>query len=159
MFCSTKYLGGHSDVLAGVASTRTVDLWTKLHLMRTIFGSCLVSKPIVAVNIVLTGPTNNHLTTYTDDVIKRKHFPRHWPFDRGIHQSLVDSPQRPQRRSFDVFFDLRLNKRWNNQECRWFENHRAQCDVTVMCYRCGEMGQHKKGLNGIPTSLSLLNIV
>ena len=40
------------------------------------------------------------------DVIKWKHFPRYWPFVRGIRQS----PQRPVTRSFDVFFDLRLNE-------------------------------------------------
>ena len=27
-----------------------------------------------------------------DDVIKRKHFPRYWPFERGIHWSPVNSP-------------------------------------------------------------------
>ena len=42
-----------------------------------------------------------------DDVIKWKHFPRYWPFVRGIHRG-------PVTRSFDVFFDLRLNKRLSN---------------------------------------------
>ena len=32
-----------------------------------------------------------------DDVIKWKHFPRYWPFVRGIHRS-------PVTRGFDVFF-------------------------------------------------------
>ena len=41
-----------------------------------------------------------------DDVIKWKHFPRYWPFARGIHRS-------PVTRSFDVIFDLRPNKRLN----------------------------------------------
>ena len=57
-----------------------------------------------------------------DDVIKWKHFPGCWPFVRGIHRSPVNSPsQRPVTRSFDVFFDLRLNKRLSKQswEC-WF---------------------------------------
>ena len=55
---------------------------------------------------------------YHDDIIKWKHFPRYWPFVRGIHRSPVNSSvtgefpaQRPVTRSFDVFFDLRLNKR------------------------------------------------
>ena len=41
---------------------------------------------------------------YDDDVIKLKwkHFPRYWPFVRGIHRW-----QRPVTHSFDVFFDLR----------------------------------------------------
>ena len=46
------------------------------------------------------------LITIHDDVIKWKHFPRYWPFVRGIHRS-----PRPVTRSFDAFFDLRLNKR------------------------------------------------
>ena len=58
-----------------------------------------------------------------DDVIKWKHFPRYWPFVRGIHRSPVDSHhKRPVTQSFDVFFDLRLNKRLSKQWRRpWFE--------------------------------------
>ena len=37
--------------------------------------------------------------------------------------------QRPMTRSFDVFFDLRLNKRLSNGDLR---HHRAHYDVTVM---------------------------
>ena len=31
-----------------------------------------------------------------DDVIKWKHFPRYWPFVRGIHRSTVNSPHKGQ---------------------------------------------------------------
>ena len=31
-----------------------------------------------------------------DDVIKWKHFPRYWPFVRGIHRSPVNSPHKGQ---------------------------------------------------------------
>ena len=31
-----------------------------------------------------------------DDVTKRKHFPRYWPFVRGIHQSPVNAPHKCQ---------------------------------------------------------------
>ena len=66
-----------------------------------------------------------------DDVIKWKHYPRHWPFVRGIHRSPVT--QRPVTRSFEVVFDLRLNKRLSKQSRpRWFEIHRAHYDVTAM---------------------------
>ena len=50
-----------------------------------------------------------------DDVIKWEHFPRYWHFVRGIHRSPVTPVQRPVTRSFDVFFDLRLNKQLNKQ--------------------------------------------
>ena len=57
-----------------------------------------------------------------DDVIKWKHFPRNWPFVRGIHRSLVDSLSKPVTSSFDVFCDPRLNKRWSKpSRRRWFE--------------------------------------
>ena len=63
------------------------------------------------------------LIRHHDDVIKWEHFPRYWPFVRGIHRSPVNSPsQRPVTRSFDAFFDLRLNKRLGKQSWRrWFE--------------------------------------
>ena len=41
--------------------------------------------------------------------------------------------QRPVTRSFDVFFDLRLNKRWvNNREAGDLRRHRIHHDVIVM---------------------------
>ena len=46
-----------------------------------------------------------------NDVIKWKHFPRNWPFVRGIHRSVT-----PVTLSFDVFFDLRLNKRLSKHD-------------------------------------------
>ena len=58
-----------------------------------------------------------------DDVIKWKHFPRYWPFVRGIDRSPVGSPhKRPVARSFDVIYDLHLKKRLSDQSRRrWFE--------------------------------------
>ena len=65
-----------------------------------------------------------------DDVIKWKHFPRYWPFMRGIHRSPA---QRPVKQSFDAFFDLHLNKRLSKQSWGWwFETH---YDVIVMISR------------------------
>ena len=41
--------------------------------------------------------------------------------------------QRPVTRSFDVFFELRLNNGWvNNREAGDLRRHRAHNDVTVM---------------------------
>ena len=47
-----------------------------------------------------------------NDVIKWKHFWRYWLFVWGIH--------RPAMRSFDVFFDLRLNKQLSKQSWGWW---------------------------------------
>ena len=38
-----------------------------------------------------------------DDVIKWKHFPRYWPFVRGIHRSSVNSPHKGQWRGALMF--------------------------------------------------------
>ena len=60
-------------------------------------------------------------TVAHDDVIKWKHFPRSWPFVRGIHQSPANSPHKSQwRGNFDVFVDLRLNKRLSKQWWGWW---------------------------------------
>ena len=57
---------------------------------------------------------------YRDDVIKWKHFPRYWPFVSGIHRSTVVTSQRPATRSFEVFFDVLLNRRPSKQSRRWW---------------------------------------
>ena len=43
--------------------------------------------------------------------------------------------QMPVTKSFDVFFDLRLNKRLSNREAVDLRRHRAHCDVVVMTKR------------------------
>ena len=43
----------------------------------------------VQVTLVIDECIENH-----DDVIKWKHFPRYWPFVRGIHRSPVNSPHK-----------------------------------------------------------------
>ena len=50
-----------------------------------------------------------------DDVIKWKHFRRNWPIVQGIHRS-----QRTVTQSFDLFFDLRPNKRLSKQSWGWW---------------------------------------
>ena len=56
-----------------------------------------------------------------DDVIKWKHFPRYWPFVRGIHRSPVNSPHKGQWRGALMFsFDLHLNKRLSKQWWGWW---------------------------------------
>ena len=64
-------------------------------------------------------------TAQHGDVIKRKQFPRYWPFVRGIHRSPVNSRHKGQwRGALMLFINLRLNKR--------LRCHCAHYDVTVM---------------------------
>ena len=55
-----------------------------------------------------------------DDVVQWKHFPCYWPFGWRIHRSRWFPAQRPVTWSFDVIFDLRLNKRLSRQSWGWW---------------------------------------
>ena len=69
-----------------------------------------------------------------DDVIKWNHFPRYWPFVRGIHRSPVNSPDKGQWRGALMFsFTCAWINAWvNNREAGNFWRHRAHYDVIVM---------------------------
>ena len=69
-----------------------------------------------------------------DDVIKWKHFPRYWPFVRGIHRSPVNSPHKGQWRGVLMFtlIWVWINDWVNNREAGDLRSHRAHCDVIVM---------------------------
>ena len=70
-----------------------------------------------------------------DDVIKWKHFPRYWPFVRGIHRSPVDSPHKGQWRGALIFsWICAWTNGWaNNRDAGDLRRHRDHYDVTVMC--------------------------
>ena len=68
------------------------------------------------------------------DVIKWKHFPRHWPFVRGIHRSLVNYPHKGQWRGALMFSLICawINNWVNNGEAGDLRRRRAHYDVIVM---------------------------
>ena len=68
-----------------------------------------------------------------DDVIKWNHFPRYWPFVRGIHRSPVNSPYKGQWRGAFMFSLICawINGLLNNGEASWWFDD-AHYDVTVM---------------------------
>ena len=73
---------------------------------------------------------------FHDDVIKRKHFLRHWPSVCGIHQSPVNSPHKSQSHG-DLMFSLICARIWdwvNNCEAGDLRRHRAYYYVIVMSY-------------------------
>ena len=72
--------------------------------------------------------------TYHDDVIKWKHFPRNWPFVRGIHRSPVNSPHKGQWRGAFMFslISAELNGWVSNDEAGKLRRHRGHYDVIVM---------------------------
>ena len=69
-----------------------------------------------------------------DDVIEWKHYPRYWPFVRGIHRSPVNSSHKGQWREALIFsFICALINNWvNNREPGDLRRYRAHYDVIVM---------------------------
>ena len=80
-------------------------------------------------SVPLTHAYNEH-----DDVIKRIHFPRYWPFVRGIYRSPVNSSHKGQWRRALVFSLICtwINDWVNSREAGDLRRHRAHYDVTVM---------------------------
>ena len=71
-----------------------------------------------------------------DDLIKWKHFPRYWPFVRGIHRSPVNSPHKGQWRGALIFslICVWINGWVNNREAGDLRRYRAHYDVSVMTH-------------------------
>ena len=80
------------------------------------------------------GPSNDRQAYMYDDVIKWKHFPRYWPFVRGIHRSQVNSRHKGQWRGALLFSLICawVNCWVYNRETGDLRRHRAHFDVIVM---------------------------
>ena len=90
-----------------------------------------------------------------DDFIKWKHYPRNWPFLRGIHRGPA---QRPVTRSFDVFFDLRLNKRLSKQSWSWwFET--LSCSLWRHCNGLNPSNSLAIGKRGCNITLTIFTLI
>ena len=74
-----------------------------------------------------------NMTYHHDDVIKWKHFPRYWPYVRGIHRSTVNSPHKDQWRGALMLPSICawINDWANNREADDLRRHRAHYDFTV----------------------------
>ena len=73
-----------------------------------------------------------------DDVIKWKHFPRYWPFVRGIHRTPVKSPHNGQwRRTLMFSLICPWTNGWvNNRYAGDLRHHHTHYDATVMFLTC-----------------------
>ena len=71
-----------------------------------------------------------------DDVIKWKHFPRNWPFVRGIHRLPVNSPHKGQWRValMSSFICVWINDWVNNRKAGDLRRYRAYYHVIVTKY-------------------------
>ena len=91
---------------------------------------------ISTYHVALISLTELVIALSHDDVIKWKHFPRYWPFARGIHRSLVNSQHKGQWRGALMFslICVWINGWENNREAGDLRRYRAHYDVTVMIY-------------------------
>ena len=78
--------------------------------------------------------SSQNLLFLHDDVIKWKHFPRYWPFVRGIPRSPVNSPHKGQWRGALMFTLIwaRIIGWVNNREAGDLRRNRGHYDVIVM---------------------------
>ena len=78
-------------------------------------------------------------TLQHDDVIKWKHFPRNWPFVRGIRRSPVNSPHKGQWRRALMFslICVWINDWVNNREAGDLRRYLVHYDVIVMVWKPG----------------------
>ena len=90
--------------------------------------------PLKTYDTTVNNRTCSLVAIAHDDVIKWKHFPRYWPFVRGIHQSPENSPRKGQWRGALMFSLICawMNDWVNNREAGNLRCHRAPYDVTVM---------------------------
>ena len=97
-------------------------------LLTLILFRCLVSWSCISPCLIMS---NVH-----DDVIKWKHFPRYWPFVRGIHRPPVNSPHKGQWRGALVFsFICVWINRWvNNREAGDLRRYRAHTYIYIHIY-------------------------
>ena len=104
-----------------------------------------------------------------DDVIKWRHFPRHWPFVRGFHRSPVNSLHKGQWRGALMFslICVWINGWVNNREAGDLRRYRAHYKVTVMHYFgdthqkrfwSGRHSEHRRGYPAHPNQALTLCI-
>ena len=95
---------------------------------------------------------------FHEDVIEWKHFPRYWPFVRGIHLSPVNSPPKGQCSGALVFSLICswINGWVNNGEAGDLRRHRAHYDVAVMRFSYITSSRFKEGVfTHIPQGCSI----
>ena len=79
-----------------------------------------------------------------------KHFPRYWPFVRGIHRSPMNSPHKGQWRGALIYslICVWINGWVDNREASDLRRYRAHYDVIVMEAASGGSQSHISGQEG-----------
>ena len=132
LFCKVSYYVGRSVHRCLTAIGQPVSEWTF-----TKFRDIMCCHPRPTCWHILFSWRCREVSH--DDVIKWKHFPRYWPFVRGIHRSPVNSPHKGQWRGALMFslICVWINGWVNNREAGDLRRYPAHYDVTVMLHhRC-----------------------
>ena len=106
--------------------------WIKNYILHFLCG--VITHPFPNSDGVLGKPALQLGHGLHDDVIKWKHFPRYWPFVRGIHRSPLNSPHKGQWRGALMFtlICVWINGCVNSREAGDLRRYGAHYDVTVM---------------------------
>ena len=97
-----------------------VQMWLPIHVVRPV-GIRVNQIPWTTRERQTGMETGIQRICRHDDAIGWKYFPRYWPFLRGIHRSLVDSPHKG------------ITICWaNNRDAGDLRRHHAHYDVTVI---------------------------
>ena len=108
--------------------------WFLCDLFTLITLGCFSGTGTMVWTVSVSDVNLKYMGKHHDDVIKWKHFPRNWPFVRGIHWSPVNSPHKGQWRGTLMFSLIcaGINDWVNNREAGDLRRNRAHYDVIVM---------------------------
>ena len=107
-------------------------VYPKMYVFDSRFIVCFV---VVRYGMILLISFRERVASY-DDVIKWKHFPRYWPFVRGIHRSPLNYPHKVQWRGVLMFSLIcaRINGWVNSGKGGDSRRHRAHFEFIVMTW-------------------------
>ena len=112
-----------------------VDIWDVLYIKYLLSWNMRKRHWCFECQAVMLQHNDSAYSTdnFHDDVIKWKHFPRYWPYVRGIHRSSVISPHKGQRHGALIFSLICawINCLVNNREAGDLRRHRAHYGVTL----------------------------
>ena len=139
--------------------------WTESSSRATMALYLFVFSPLYAIaDSSFDNPSaicNSNSPVYHDDVIKWKHFPRNWPFVRGIHQSPVNSPHKGQWRGALMFsFICFWIKDWvKNRKTGDLRHCRAHYCVIVMDNPSAKCNSNFLAYSGVFIEENILEII
>ena len=122
LICSWLWAAWNNHICAAIV----VDIGFNMN------STSMNKEPLTAKSFFSKG--DSIIISTHDDVIKWKHFPRYWPFVRGIHRSPVNSPHKGQWRGALMFSLICawINGWVNNRKAGDLRHYRAHHDVIVM---------------------------